>query len=316
MRALDAPDWDREKAARPFDGTQLRYKWANRVKGEVANDFVIVVTPHSKTAGSGSGKTTLALQLCKAFDQSSNGFDAETNATLDAGALTDEVLDESESGSALLWDEAQGAPGTDGLDARRAMQSEPMDAIKGVLAARNQRHTLVVVGQQIRMFDPRLYPMIDAWLHIVVDPGQRGPPTAVHYELIADDYDLSSRDYRSQNIEDLSWEPLPHDDPDYVAMDKMKERAKTEDAEDEEEEDDRRPISELAEQVVDMDVGQQAKLITWHGGHHKWIWSHDRLQRAFDLSIRRGKALKDHLVEVSQLSPPEIADDAEREAPA
>jgi hypothetical protein len=313
MSLMDPPDWQRDKSARPFQGTQLRYKWSNRVKGEISNDFVVVVTPHSSTAGSGTGKTTLALQLCKAFDQSSRGFDAETNATLDAGALTEELLDESESGSALLWDEAQGAPGTDGLDARRAMKSEPMNAIKGVLAARNQRHTLVVIGQQIGMFDPRLYPMIDAWIHIVVDPGQRGPPTAVHYDLIADDYDLSSRDYKSKNIEDLSWSALPEDDPDYRTMDRLKEEAKTND--EEEEEDDTRSVSELAQEIVNMEPEKQANFISWHGGWNKWRWAQDRFRRGFDVTHRRARGLKDHLVEVTDLTPEEIADAAGKERP-
>jgi len=312
---LDAPTWDRQQAAKPFADTQLRMEWANRVKGEIANDFVIVVTPHSATAGSGTGKTTLALQLCKAFDVSDRGFDAQRNATLDAGALTEEVLAKSQSGSALLWDEAQGAPGTDGLDARRAMQSEPMDAIKGVLASRNQRHTLIVVGQQIRMFDPRLYPMIDAWLHIVADPGQAGPPTAVYYDLIADDYDLSSRDYKSRHIEDLSWDALPADDADYRAMDAKKEAAKTESDDDEGGEDDTRTISELASDIVEMGAEKKANLLSWHGGHNKWTWSKDRLRRAYDLSTRDSKALKDHLVEIERASPADIADSAGRDPP-
>jgi len=311
---LDAPTWDRQQAAKPFADTQLRMEWANRVKGEIANDFVIVVTPHSATAGSGSGKTTLALQLCKAFDVSERGFDAQRNATLDAGALTEEVLDQSQSGSALLWDEAQGAPGTDGLDARRAMQSEPMDAIKGVLASRNQRHTLIVVGQQIRMFDPRLYPMIDAWLHIVVDPGQAGAPTAVYYDLIADDYDLSSRDYKSRHIEDLSWDALPADDPDYRAMDAMKEAAKTE-SDDEEDGDQERPLSDIADEIESMEPAERGKFVTWHGGHHKWIWSLDRLRRSFGLIRRRARSLKDHIVEMTDLSPAETAEAAGREPP-
>jgi len=313
---FDPPEWDRRQAAKPFQGTQLRREWANRVKGELANDFVIVVTPHSATAGSGSGKTTLALQFCKAFDQSSSGFDAERNATLDAGAVADEVLDESEPGSALLWDEAQGAPGTDGLDARRAMQSEPMDAIKGVLAARNQRHTLVVVGQQIRMFDPRLYPMIDAWVHIVQDPGQAGGPTAVHYDLIADDYDFSSRDYKSRHVEDLTWEPLPPDDVDYVAMDEMKEAAKTAAQEPEETDDEReKSISEIGTEIADKSPDEQAQFLSWHGGHNRWTWSKDRLRRAFDLSLRDSKALKDHLVEIENIAPDTVADEANKEEP-
>jgi len=317
--SFDAPDWDRQAAAKPFDETQLRREWAGRVKGEVANDFVIVVTPHSATAGSGSGKTTLALQFCKAFDQTEKGFDAEVNATLDAGALTEKVLDQSESGSALLWDEAQGAPGTEGLDARRSMRSSAMDAIKGVLAARNQRHTLVVVGQQIRMFDPRLYPMLDAWIHIVQDPGQPGGPTAVHYDLIADDYDFSSRDYKSRHVEDLTWQPLPHDDPDYVAMDKLKEAAKTAAKQDEDDKsDDERDksISDIGAEIAEKDASEQAQFLSWHGGHNKWTWSKDRLRRAYDLSLRDSKALKDHLVEIEGLRAATIADDAEKEVPA
>jgi len=308
------PAYDLEVAAQEFEGTQLWTDWAKRVKGERANDYVIVLTPHSATAGSGTGKTTLALQLCKALDESASGFDAETNATLDAGALTEEVLAESEPGSALLWDEAQGAPGTTGLDSRRAMKGEVMDAVKGVLAARNQRHTLIIVGQQIRMFDPRLYPMIDAWLHIVRDPGQ-GTPTAVHYKLIGNDYDLDSREYRSWRVEELYWNRLPADDPDYTELDDMKERAKTR-AESDEEEDDGMSITEMADEVVALDDSDKGNLVTWHGGHHKWIWSTDRLRRMFDLNRRDGKALKDHLVEVKGIHPADVAEDAGKVAPA
>lgn len=311
------PAYDLEVTAQEFEGTQLWTDWAKRVKGERANDFVIVLTPHSATAGSGTGKTTLALQLCKALDQSESGFDAETNATLDAGALTEEVLAESEPGSALLWDEAQGAPGTDGLDARRAMQGEVMDAVKGVLAARNQRHTLVIIGQQIRMFDPRLYPMIDAWLHIVKDPGQ-GAPTAVHYKLVGNDYKLDSQEYTTWRVEELYWDALPLDDPDYVELDEMKERAKTRarDDDDGDTEDDTVSLAELAETIADMDSAEKANLVSWNGGHHKWTWSKDRLRRSFDLTHRGSKALKDHLVEIKQIDPEEVADEAGREAPA
>jgi len=308
------PAYDLEVAAQEFESTQLWTDWAKRVKGERANDYVIVLTPHSATAGSGTGKTTLALQLCKALDQSDSGFDAETNATLDAGALTEEVLAESEPGSALLWDEAQGAPGTDGLDARRAMQGEVMDAVKGVLAARNQRHTLVIIGQQIRMFDPRLYPMIDAWLHIVKDPGQ-GTPTAVHYKLIGNDYKLDSREYTTWRVEELYWNALPADDRDYVELDRMKERAKTQ-SDDEEDEDDGPSITELADKIEAMDPSEKASYVTWHGGHHKWVWSTDRLYRSYDIYKREARALKDHLVEVKQLAPAEVAEEADREAPA
>jgi len=210
-----------------FKESQLYRDWARRVKGEIANDFVIVITPHSSTSGSGSGKTTLAVQLCKKFDLSDSGFDASTNATMDAGELVDSVLDESEHGSALLWDEAQGAPGTDGLDARRAMKSEPMDAVKAVLASRDQRHTLVIIGQQIGMMDPRLYPLLDAWVNILHDPEQPQGPLATYYEFIVDDYDLKDPDIKTRAIEDLSWGPIPQDDPDYNEMERMKQEAKT-----------------------------------------------------------------------------------------
>lgn len=310
------PSYDLDQSACQFRDTELWTDWAKRVKGERANDFVIVLTPHSATAGSGTGKTTLALQLCKALDQSDSGFDAETNATLDAGALTEEVLADSEAGSALLWDEAQGAPGTDGLDARRAMQGEVMDAVKGVLAARNQRHTLVIIGQQIRMFDPRLYPMIDAWLHIVKDPGQ-GTPTAVHYKLVGNDYKLDSQEYSTWRVEELYWRPLPHDDADYVELDEMKERAKTRSQEDETDgDDDTVSLAELAEKIGDMKPSEKANLLSWDGGHHKWVWSKDRLRRSFDLTHRDSKALKDHLVEIKQITPADVAEEAGREVPA
>lgn len=210
-----------------IQNSQLYRMWTNRIKGESANDLLILVTPHSSTSGSGSGKTTLGLQFAKTFDDSESGFVAERNATMDAREIPDTVLPESEDRSAILWDEAQGTPTTPGLDSRRGMTDASIDAINAVLASRDQRHTLIVVAQAMKMLDPRLYPMVDAWVCILHDPSQPGGPLAGHYKFIVDDFEVSDPDYKTVGIEEFGWADLPDDDPAYQAMEAVKQRVKT-----------------------------------------------------------------------------------------
>lgn len=207
--------------------TALFRRQRRRVDEPPANDFVVAITPSSHTGVSGTGKTTLATTLAKSFDVSEDGFDAEEKATLDAGKLAYEVVPSVQPGSAVIFDEAQGAPGTDSVNSRRGMKSESLDAINGILANRDKRLTLILVGQQLAMLDKNLFPMIDAWLLIRKEPSDPTGPLVTHHKLYIEDYDLRSPDIKTPGVEDLRWGPLPADDPDYSVMERKKQRAKS-----------------------------------------------------------------------------------------
>lgn len=215
-----------ESIARDWPDTDLYQRWHKRIKQSYANDFIIAISPSSKTGVSGTGKTTLATGLAKELDDSPDGFNAEDKATLDAGELAYSVLPSIQSGSALIFDEAQGAPGTDSVNSRRGMTSEAIDAINAILANRDQRVTLIIVIQQLAMMDKNLLPMVDAWLLIRKGPDQSGGPLSTHHKLHTNDYDLENQKTKTPAVEDLRWPKLPDDDPDYVAMEEKKQQAK------------------------------------------------------------------------------------------
>lgn len=230
LEATAGPQWSRpdvhEPDARPWETTKLYQKWRKRVQTGRPNDLVIVVTPSSWTGVSGSGKTTAATALAKSFDITDEGFDGEKQSSLDAAEMAYKVLPTAETGSALIFDEAQGAPGTNSVNARRGMKSSSMDAMNGILANRDMRFTVVIVAQQLGMLDKNLYPMIDAWLLIRREPDMPDGPLMTYYNLHVDDYDLGNPQIKVFGVEDLTWPRLPNDDPDYKALELKKQRAK------------------------------------------------------------------------------------------
>lgn len=276
MATKARPAWEltredfRTRVVAPFEETDLYRRWDQRVNGDPANDFLIVVTPSSKTSGSGSGKTTVGTSLAKAFDQSDGGFDAEDKGTCDAGDLAYNILPEVESGSAVLFDESQGAPGTTSVNARRGMTAEALDAINAILGNRNKQLTTIVIAQQLGMLDKLLYHMVDAWIHIVRDPGQPGGPTAVHHTLTINDYDLGNPQIRTPAHEDLSWDRLPADDPDYLVMETKKARASRRSDGDE-----GTPVAEIPKALRDEKINELEELTDL---------SHGDLADLFDLT--------------------------------
>ena len=204
--------------------TKLHARWKKKVSAN--NDFLMVISPSSRTSGSGSGKTTLAVTAAQKMDRSESGFDAETKATLDAGDLAYQILPNIESGSAVIFDEAQGAPGTTSVNSRRGMTAEALAAINAILANRDKNLTLIIVVQQLAMLDKLLYPMIDAWLLITADPTDPNGPEATYHTLTTDDYDLKDPNIKTPAHETLTWSELPFDDDDYAEMERKKQNAK------------------------------------------------------------------------------------------
>jgi|GEM_PF-740577 len=207
-----------------WEETVLYKRWMRKVSAK--NDFLMCVSPSSRTSGSGSGKTTLAVTLAQKMDRSESGFDAEKKATLDAGDLAYDILPNVDPGSAVIFDEAQGAPGTTSVNARRGMTSEAIDAINGILANRDKNLTLIVVVQQLAMLDKMLYPMLDAWLLITADPSDPSGPECVHHTLMTNDYDLQNPEIKTPAHETLTWSELPVDCDDYAEMERKKQAAK------------------------------------------------------------------------------------------
>lgn len=209
----------------PTDSDLYRL-WKMRTQGNVKNDFLIAISPASQTSGSGSGKTTLAVTLAQMFDQTEEGFDAETKATMDSGELAYDIIPDLEPGSAVVYDEAQGAVGTQSVNARRGQTNEALDAITAILTARDSNATWIVVAQQLGMLDKLLLRMLDAWLLIVRDPAQPDGPVAVHHQITMNDYEPRSTKLKTPAVEELVWDDLPPEDPDYLEMERKKQEAK------------------------------------------------------------------------------------------
>jgi hypothetical protein len=71
------------------------------------------------------------------------------------------------------------------------------------------------------------YPMIDSWLMITDAPGSAKGPVAKHHRVYTEDYDLGSSNIKTPVLETLDWPAVPQTDPDYQAMEKKKQAAKT-----------------------------------------------------------------------------------------
>jgi hypothetical protein len=210
-----------------FSESPLRARWSRAVEQGAPNDYVICVTASSRTGVSGTGKTTLQTDLAQKFDLSDGGFDATEKASLDAGELAYDIMPNIENRSALVWDEAQGAPGTVGLDARRSQKQEAIDAISAILANRDKNLTIIIGAQIFSMLDPRIYPIIDAWLLIRKQPDHPDGPIGTAHEVHVEDYNLGNAKVRTPAFMDFTWPRIPHDDPDYQELERLKQLAKT-----------------------------------------------------------------------------------------
>jgi hypothetical protein len=219
-------EWEATRWTEPFEENVLYRRWKRRVVEGDPNDFIIAISASPKSTGvSGTGKTTAALRLGKEyFDVSDSGFDAKTQATLDASELG-KMYRENEKGSCLIFDEAQGVSANQGVNARRAMASSTIDAIGNVAANRMRAMTLIIVSQNIKWLDKNLLDLVDCWIRIRKEPSHTDGPEATAYELYTSDMDFESRQTKTPAITDLTWSDIPDDDPDYQEMERMKEEA-------------------------------------------------------------------------------------------
>lgn len=211
-----------QKRQETIKESELYEDWENRVKLGNPNDYIIVISANPRQTGvSGTGKTTFALRLAKTyFDVSEQGFDAETKATLDPSEILS-MYNDAGPRSAIIYDEAQGTPSSTGLNAKRTMKDESINAINTIATKRMDRVTLIVVTQNIKTLVTDLYDFVDAWLLIQDDVDYY----ATHYEVNPDVFDFETRKTKTRGVEHLTWDPFPKSDPDYSYLTQLKDEA-------------------------------------------------------------------------------------------
>lgn len=227
-------DPTRHDGAIAIDGTRLPNAvfrdWYESIKIGNPNDYVLAISASGSSSMSGTGKTTAAVTYAKHFDVSENGFDAEEKATLSVGEFADK-LPEIPDNSAILYDEAQGIGDETGLDARRSMKTETLEAINNILANRDKNLTVIIAAQHLPSLDKRLPGLLDGWLLIETGADQPDGPQARYFHSNLEDFDFNSPDVKTPEVDTITWEPLPTGDVDYAALEEKKQAAKTNAAE-------------------------------------------------------------------------------------
>jgi predicted XRE-type DNA-binding protein len=223
-----AEEWDNHpgshEKARDLRYSALYHNWYDRVGSGNPNDYVIAITADPRTTGvSGTGKTTLGAGLAENwFDHSQGGFDAETQYTLDPSVLAYEMYNETGELACLIHDEGQGTPASTGLNAKRAMKGESLDAVNAIAAGRSDRKTIILILQDLKFLTKDAITYIDSWLLIRNEHDY----VATHYAVSPDVFDFGSREIKTPGIEQITWDALASDNSNYQVMEQKKEDAK------------------------------------------------------------------------------------------
>lgn len=244
-----------------MDKTELYSLWERRVV-EDDNDFIVAVAPSSRTAISGTGKTTLAITLARVFDHSDKGFDAERQASLDAGEVANKLIPNTPAGSSIIFDEAQGTLDDDGVDSRRGMASSVIDMARSAAQFRKKQHTLIIVAQSTEWLDGRMMDLIDRLVLIQEKNVEEGWGRAFSFDHYRNDLPGGVSGQRTPLIEEIFWEPLPSDDEDYQYLDLLKDEAtKSNDETEDDSVDDSRQLAKAmkarSEGMSWADIGRQ-----------------------------------------------------------
>ena len=270
-------DPTRHDGAIARDGTRLPnhvFKdWYESIKLGNPNDYVLAISASGSSSMSGTGKTTASVTFAKHFDDSEGGFDGAEKATLSVGEFA-KKLPNIPDNSAILYDEAQGIGDETGLDSRRSMKAETLQAINNILANRDKNLTVIITSQHLPSLDKRLPGLLDGWLLIKEGADEPGGPKAQYHHCHLADYDFGSPKVRTPSVDWVTWEPLPDGDEDYEALEKKKQEAKAALKDDEEGgEMDRDVQAELAWNIKEArdipwrNVPDQSESITYSGDY-------------------------------------------------
>src|SRR6056297_3837874 len=229
--------------------SKLYHDWYQHVACGDPNDYIIAISADPRSTGvSGTGKTTLGGGLAKRwFDYSEDGFDAGIQYTLDPARLAYDMYNETGELSVLVGDEMQGTPATTGLNSKRSQKSEALDAINALAAGRSDRKTVILIVQDLKSLNKDALTFIDAWLLIRDDYDY----IATHYGVAPDVFDLQSRETKTPGIEQITWDALPGDDPDYQVMEEKKAAAKRGEREYSDDEDSESQPTSLPKEIRD-----------------------------------------------------------------
>ena len=221
---------DQGVAMGAVEESELYGKWKERVIDD-DNDFIIAIAASSRTGLSGTGKTTLGVTLAETLDRSPDGFDASEQASLDSEEVANNLIPDLPQQSAIIFDEAQGTLSSDGVDARRGMASAVVDMARAAAQFRKRQHTLIIIAQSTDWLDSRMMDLIDRLVLIQEKKPHQEYARAVTFDHYRDDLpsNTSAKEY-TPAIEDIFWEPVPLDSPNYRAMDEMKEAAGNDDS--------------------------------------------------------------------------------------
>ncbi len=216
----------RDRAVGSLRNSELYQTWREKVVRD-DDDFMVVIAPSSKTGRSGTGKTTLAVTLARLLSNNPEGFSAEDHASLSSHEVAQDLIPNTATGSAIIFDEAQGTLSGSGVDTRRAMADSVVNMSKSAAQFRKRQHTLIIVTQATDWLDSRMMDMMDRLLLIQERNPARGWARAVSFSYRRNDLNISGGTNRERTPakEDIIWRPLPDDDPDYQEMDRMKEAA-------------------------------------------------------------------------------------------
>lgn len=213
-----------ERSTSEFGKTDLHRTWKERVIHD-NNDFIVGIAPSSRTAISGTGKTTLAVKLAEHYDRTRRGFVARDKAALDAGTVANDLIPDLEARSAVVFDEAQGTLGDDGVDSRRGMASSVIDMARAAAQFRKRQHTLLVVTQSTSWIDSRMMELLDRLILIQEKNAQKGYARAIVFDQYRRDLPGGDRSTRTPAIEEIKWGPCEPDNRNYAELDRKKEQA-------------------------------------------------------------------------------------------
>lgn len=214
-----------------LEESYLYYRWYEQVVKPPSNDFVIAISASGKSSMSRTGKTTLETYLAEELNYRATGkrFDAETQTTLDAGELAYDIVPEVPNNSVVCMEEAQGSAGTIGLDARRGMKQEAIDAINAILNNGDKQLTIIITAQHMPMLDKRIPPLVDAWLLIRHGPSSPDGPLAIHHGMHVEDYNFGDPKIKTPAYEDIVWPKVEEKNPNYRILEEKKQQAKQKD---------------------------------------------------------------------------------------
>jgi len=208
-----------------FENSALYQTWQRRVL-KSDNDFIVGIAASSRSPISGTGKTTLAVRLARQFDASPDGFDASEQASLSSEKVAEELIPDLPTGTSIIFDEAQGTLASDGVDARRSMANAVVRMARSAAQYRKRQHTLLMVSQSTDWIDSRMMDLLDR-LVVIQERGR-----AVIYDHYRDDLPSAHEPNEyTPSVEEISWQALPDEDPDYQALDELKEQANDKEAE-------------------------------------------------------------------------------------